>query len=347
MLRLRFMFLVLAAIALPGTCISEALPPRDYTAPLLMKSLPDPPGADLEIVPGLTWIKGWELSSDNYHFDGYSALVARPDGSLFALSDRSHLLIFNPESPRSEQTRFDWLHDVESIDADTVDLEAVHEDEESGTFWTAFERENLLMRFNAQERLTGWSRPEAMRGWTNNGGPEAMTRLPDGRFLVLSEVPRSWFSDVHEAVIFEGDPVEGAHAKEFEFRLPDAFRAVDVAVLPSGQLAILLRKPRFGIPPGFASAMLLGEIDEGGSKPTLRAHDFIDLMGHIPPENYEGMAVRPLSDGSAELWLISDNNRSVFQHTYLIKLHWSPNEKTRGKPARVSEKSNGSKAAEN
>ena len=39
----------------------------------------------------------------------------------------------------------------------------------------------------------GGMEPPAMRDWAANGGPEAIARLPDGRFIVLSEDP-PWLS---------------------------------------------------------------------------------------------------------------------------------------------------------
>ena len=41
------------------------------------------------------------------------------------------------------------------------------------------------------------------------------------------------------------------------------------------------------------------------------------------------LAVEPLADGSAVLWLMSDDNRAHYQRTLLLKLIWPGNEKAR------------------
>ena len=319
----QLLILIAALIVLPGGCLSEPLPPNDYTAPLLVQRLAQPSPDGSVLGDQLAWADGWELSSDNYHFGGFSALVARDDGRLTAFSDRSQIMAFDPETIRQEPARFDWLREILKADRSIVDLEAVFEDPDTGTFWAAFERKNVILRFDAEEKLTGWSAPAAMQSWTRNSGAEAMTRLPGGQFLIVPEGTDGWFSDTHEALIFAGDPVEDAEWQKFKVPIPGGFRPVDAAVLPDGSLALLLRKFTLGFPPSFESAILLGTLSQEKDGWTWTGESLVSLSGAIPPENYEGMAVAARTDGGADIWLISDDNMSVFQRTYLIKLAWS------------------------
>lgn len=321
-------------VALPGSCLSEPLPERDFAAPLVLSPLPDPPDGQRELAANLRWIAGWELASQNHHFGGFSALVVREGGRLAAFSDRSRLMEVSPERNAEHPARFDWLDRVGPNSLKATDLEAVYDDSQSGTFWAAFERKNLIMRFNAQEKLTGWRAPGELQDWSRNGGAEAMTRLESGQFLLISESPEGWFSSSHEALAFDGDPVEEVAADRFEITVPEGFRPVDAATLPDGQIAILLRKFRLGFPPGFESALLFGALQQDEESWIWRGEPLVPLGGSVPPENYEGLAVSPRENGGADLWLISDNNMSVFQRTYLIKLDWRPNEKARGVAAR-------------
>ena len=44
----------------------------------------------------------------------------------------------------------------------------------------------------------------------------------------------------------------------------------------------------------------------------------------LPSDNFEGLAVAPQADGSAVVWVISDDNQISFQRTILLKLRWKP-----------------------
>ena len=79
--------------------------------------------------------------------------------------------------------------------------------------WAGFERHNMIWRYRrADLAATASARPEPMRRWRANSGPEAMARLADGRFLVLGEGlnDRDATSD---AVLFDGDPALSRHAR--------------------------------------------------------------------------------------------------------------------------------------
>lgn len=91
-------------------------------------------------------------------------------------------------------------------------------------------------------------------------------------------------------------------------------------MLPDGRVLILLRNSDL-LPPSFSSRLILGDPAEISAGKTW---NWRPVAGIGPPlrDNYEGLAVDPQQDDSVVLWLISDDNRSVFQRTLLLKLHW-------------------------
>jgi hypothetical protein len=163
--------------------------------------------------------------------------------------------------------------------------------------------------------------PAAMRDWSTNGGPEAMVRLADGRFIVLEEDPR-WLSAGGSAgLLFPSDPVAGARPLEFTFVPPLGYHPSDMAALPDGRVVILLRALDPPFPPLFKGMLIVADpagIAAGRAWPWRK---LADLAEPLPLDNYEGLAAVPDADG-VTLWLISDDNFAHFQQTLLLELHW-------------------------
>lgn len=284
------------------------------------------PAADLGELRALG---AWRLQSPNSQFGSYSALVALDDGMLLAASDSGRRLRFTPPGRRGPGPKFDYFAAPEFGAKLTADIEALTRDPVTGRVWAAFEYGNRIERFGRAFELEGSVRPVAMRRWRSNSGPEAMVRLADGRFVVLAEANPRWFAADVPAVLFAGDPVDGAKAIAFRYRPPAGFRPVDMALLPSGKVLILLREVLWGVPPRFAGKLVLAEpaaIRAGG---TWRGEVIADLRAPLPSDNFEGLAVEPAPGGGVTLWLISDDNNVTFQDTLLLKLEWA-NEKARG-----------------
>jgi hypothetical protein len=205
-----------------------------------------------------------------------------------------------------------WNQDIESATADP----------KSGQRWYGYENINAIRRFEAGEN--GESRavfPPAMRHWKANGGPEAMARLPEGRFIVLAE-DAPWLSaGGHAALLFPSDPVTGAKPLAFTFTPPIGYDPSDMAALPDGRVVILLRTIDLPFPPFFRSKLVVADpraIVAGKRWPWTELATF---HGPVPRDNYEGLAVAPAASG-VTLWIISDDNFASIQRTLLLKLHW-------------------------
>lgn len=311
--------LLLAALLAPGTWLRTAPAPADFRPLLEVTPVP----VAQRRIGGFTVLGAWELASTNTHFGSYSALLAMPDGTLLAASDRGRFLRFAPPGA-SGTARFGWL----AGDADTlkeqIDIEAMTRDPASGRVWFAYEGTNAIERRDSKLRPEKAIRPQSMAGFGANSGPEAFARLADGRFIVLSEGPRKWLGSHHPGVLFSGDPVAGGKATAFTFVSDAGYKPVDMAQIPDGRVLILLRRLEFGIPPGFSGRLVIADpadIAKGGE---WRGTELLALGERLPSDNFEGLAVDPQPDGSLVLWLISDDNNAALQRTLLLKLRWDP-----------------------
>ncbi|MCH2487346.1 MAG: esterase-like activity of phytase family protein [Erythrobacter sp.] len=285
----------------------------------------------------------WDLSSTNRGLGGYSALIARTDGSLLAGSDTGGLLVIERPGMQKMQARFADTSDNANRDKRDVDLEALTYDPASGRIWAAYEGSNAIEALGPDLSRTARVKPEMMQGWRSNSGPEAFTRLADGRFVVVAEVLRRG-ETYHRGVIFAGDPTGNAAAHEFRFAAPEGFRPVDMTQVPSGEVLVLLRRVEWGLPPRFVNA--IARLDPARLAPDTvwRPEQVLDLPRGMPNDNFEGLTSVREADGSTVLWLVSDDNFSAFQRSLLVRMEWlgapSPTDRTRekapGNPERPS-----------
>jgi hypothetical protein len=231
------------------------------------------------------------------------------------------------ECPRLGQSGPIRLERLNTDDPDRKwlsDIEALTRDPDTGTLWAAFEGRNIVVRYGPDLVATGDAEPPQIRHWSFNSGLEAMERLSDGRFLMLSEGATDGFWGRHEGVLFAGDPVEGATGTEFNFVAPEGYSPVDLAQIPDGRMLVLLRRVMWTLPLTFDVALMLADpadIADGGEwHGQIIAH-----FGEIVPNgNYEGLAVEPGEDGTLSLWVIADDNVSRLQETYLLHFAWDP-----------------------
>lgn len=316
----KLLVLLLVLGLAPGLWLRSEPPPPDYSQELVIEELADARGS----VGELELEGAWRLDSRNSRFGGYSALAMLDDGRLLAASDRGDYLLFpRPGTPGA--FRIDRLKDTAARLKFLSDFEALARDPETGRLWAALEGRNTIIRFTPDLKVDEKVQPKAIARWGANSGPEAMERLADGRFLLLSEGNTSWLGTRHRGVLFATDPVEDSDdVIGFFFESPEGYRPVDLAQIPDGRVLVLLRKLDFSLPPGFASAIAVAdpaEIEENGVW-TARIIAHFDTPA--PRENYEGLAVVPQASGALSLWVIADDNASKLQETYVLRFSWEP-----------------------
>ena len=315
---------ILLAFALaPGLWWRTDLPPEDHDAPVTIERL----AGVAEQGGTLAWEAGWVLDSRRPRFGGYSALVSLGPSGLLAASDGGQLLFVSLSGGAPVAARIEpFIRRGGPEMKRAFDLEALARDPRDGTLWLAAERSNLVLRFDAALRPTGRAAPQAMAGWRNNGGAEAMTRLADGRFVVLQEAASRRLGDEHRGLMFAGDPTDPATPAPLAFRFlpPGGYSPVDLAQLPDGRVLVLLRRVTWPLPPLFASALAVAD-PAAIRRDGLWSAQRLPWNPAWPRENFEGLAVQPHPSGGLRVWLIADDNEMQrWQRTLLVALHWRP-----------------------
>jgi hypothetical protein len=300
---------------------SEFEPSAAEVSPRALVLAPVPAATPGNWPAGLTVAGAWQLTSGNPLFGGYSALVASGPDRLTAYSDDSAYIDFAAPGSRTREAPHIGRLPVGGQWKGDRDLEAATSDAASGQRWFAFEADDRIERFGPGVHPQRRVFPPEMAGWPDNGGPEAMTRLADGRFIVLRE-DADWLSTgKRPGLLFPSDPTEGARALQFNFRPPIGYAPSDMAALPDGRVLILARAIDPPFPPLFKNKLLIADpqaIEPGRTWPW---RELATFHGPVPRDNYEGLAVVPGPPGVI-LWLISDDNKESYQRTLLLELRW-------------------------
>ncbi|XUU61452.1 esterase-like activity of phytase family protein [Erythrobacter sp. HA6-11] len=323
--RLILLGCVAAALA-PGTWVRSPAKPITYDAPLFIERI-EPTGSFVS--DNVKVDAAWKLASESAHFGGYSGLVALNETTLLAGSDKARLLTLpvpgrGQGKPLMDFLKPDWDQRRE-LPRELVDLEALTHDPETDALWASYENTQTIERHSADGAIAERDPPE-MQDWPENGGPEVLQRLPDGRFLVLAEAREGWFVTGTAGLLFERDPIEQEEPLAFRFPELEGLSPVDAAMLPDGRAMILLRDIRLQWPIRFRNALAIADpanIEEGELWDTSIIARF---SGPGFDANFEGIASVPREDGSAELYIIADDNFSSLQETLLLRLIWRPSD---------------------
>lgn len=294
---------------------------RNDSQIIALKPLPlDPDRPKLKKLGELQFLGAWELDSDNSRFGGISALMAMPDGRFIGLSDAGTLIGFGlTQNNRLDHPFIAPLPGTigPDIDYEDKDSEGLAYDPDSGRFWVSFEGKHRIKRFTASfARSDGEFKAPEMRFWGDNSGAEAIVRMADGRFIILSEgmdIP----GGAYMGLFFSGDPVErGSSYFPFGYRPPTGFKATDAAMLPDGRMMILNR--RIGLPDGFRAKLTIIDPDDIARDEIIEGKTIATLASPLLVDNMEGLAITQ-ENGRTIIWMISDDNFNAFQRTIFMK----------------------------
>jgi hypothetical protein len=319
---LRWLLLAVVVVGLaPGTFLRTPTGLRSDVAEVRVT----PIAARAGVSGDLTLTGAWELSSAHGWFGGFSALVADGEGGLIAGSDRGWLLDIDLSGPAPHAVpgSFRFIGRRESAREEVVDLESLARDPASATLWGAFENFNLVIRY-AADGTQALRRPPEMREWSDNSGPETMERLVDGRFVMLAEGPEDGSETHHPALLFAQDPVEPVPALPFRFAAPPGYDPVDMTQLPDRRALILLRRVEYAIPARFDTAIALADPAAIRSGQVWQARIIQRLSSGVFADNFEGIAfvASPEDPARGAVWVIADDNFSVFQRSLLVRFDW-------------------------
>lgn len=320
--------LVLACAILPVTFLGSGARRQDGPVPLTIQPLAIPGTDQLGPfrMPG-----AWHIAGSGRLFGGYSALLARPHGRLLALSDRgAWLSLPEPGAPKSTGVAMGYiLRKARGRDL-LFDAEAATTDP-AGHVWVSWEGNRAISRFDHAPG-PDWPHdrralPRGIGKWSLQFGGEAMARLPDGRFVVVNEgfAARS-YQRRHLTLVFPADPVRHPGAVPFAGQLDaePGYRPTDMALLPDGRALILLRQLIWPLPLRFSCRIALADPAELLRTGKWTARTIARLDPPLPTDNYEGLAVRPRTDGLLDVWVISDDNQAATQRTILLRLRLDP-----------------------
>jgi hypothetical protein len=303
-------------LLLLGTFAPVRLTPPDPPPAISLVSFePIALGVDRPSKEGrLRLLSAWNLESNDWRFGGLSAMHVE-GGRVLAVSDSGWMIRFplaaagdrrvtvSPLPGRLGATRRKPDRDVESL--------AVH----GRSLWLGMERKNAVWRFAGPDlREDGGIRPAILRKWAANRGAESLVRLPDGRFLAISEGVSHGLS---EAALFLGDPATlGTRALRLRYRPPAGYRATDAAMLPDGRLLILHRRTKLF--EGITAKLAIAAVPDAREGALIVPEEIATLAPPGPVDNMEALSVA-VEDGRTIVWIASDDNYMPLQRTLLLR----------------------------
>ena len=270
----------------------------------------------------LTLLSSFALEANDKRFGGISGVALGADGNrLVAVTDRGYglsaRLIHDTTGRLTGMER--WVitplktPDGKQVKRRLIDAEAV-EQERDGAWLVAFENRHRVWRYPpSPEAFAALPEPvrmpPALSQAPRNGGLEAMTRLPDGRLLALTEKFQNADGSLKGWLISEG------RAAGVSYLASDGFSPTDLAALSQGGVLVLERRFR----PTSGVAIRLRYIPGKQLRPgaRLRGRELVSLNMSLAIDNFEGLAVRESPQGEILLYMISDDNFNFFQQTLL------------------------------
>ncbi|WP_076072446.1 esterase-like activity of phytase family protein [Sphingomonas montana] len=312
-------FLLLPLALFARTATSRVI--YDPAGPIVATAIPlnrDRPGP-LRI-GALRFVQGWRLRSPNMAFGGLSTMVADDAGRFTALSDAGTVFRFrmgpagivgpSAINPLPGAGARKSLSDTESMAVDPA----------TGQVWVGYEVRNGVRRFDpGLTRITAGLAPAAMADWSLVTGPEAMERLPDGRFVILSEnSPAPGTDRAKQALLFSGDPTDPrSRVTRFAYRAPvQGYWPTDIRRLPDGRLLVLHR--RLSVRDGFGAMLAVFDPRAIRAGVTITSREVARLRQPLAIDNMEALAITR-EQGRTMIWIASDDNFWLFQQTLLLK----------------------------
>lgn len=268
----------------------------------------------------LRYVDGWSLSSRDKEFGGLSSLIVT-DGQFLALGDAGALFRFRMNA--AGQVYDASIAPLPSgcardNDKRERDSESITRDPASGNYWIGFEWRNAICRSDPTlrngERL---SQPPAMLRWSKTGGPEAMLRLGDGRFLIFAEFAGQG-GGLPPLLVADRDPTApDVRMRTLRYAPPEHhFSPTDAAALRDGRLLVLNR--RFEPPARFSARLSLLEPIRPDQEGVVGGETIASFGRPGLTSNFEGLAVSYEGDRTF-VWLLSDDNFMWIENSYLLK----------------------------
>jgi hypothetical protein len=308
-----------------GQCLDGSMPAAITTSPNTRITIASTPVALDTSYPGrkrvgaLRFLGGWQLTSNTRGFGGLSALDVN-GSTVTMLGDGGTITRFrigrfgNASAASIIRMPRGCGEIIRKSDNDT---EALAHDGNRTKWWVSYEWRNAVCRTNRDFTIGEAVRaPVAMARWPQKSGPESMTRLADGRFLLIAEDAEDG-SRLSPAALFDRDPTDpNAVATTFSYQAPTGFKPTDIAELPDGRILVLNR--RFALTSLFSAEITL--LPPVGRNPnrTLSGPTIARFQTPVVADNFEGLSITE-ENGKTIIWLLSDDNFMRWQRTLLLK----------------------------
>lgn len=319
----------LLAVCLLATACTAATTPRAVAQeqPVEIRSSTQPFKIDdpsARRIGRLLWRGGIMMTANSPGFGGWSDLHVSPDGrTLTSISDEGAWLTATVEYDGEanlaglSNARMGQLR---GLDGKPIESKAEADAEAmarlpDGSWLVAFERRHRLWRYPA---LTATplpiEGPAEIGRQPSNGGIEAMTAMPDGRVIMLSE---EYGVQPGTVMGWIGTPAgpDRYDWRSFAYATIADFKPTALAPLPDGTFAVLERA--FDMVRGVRCRIVLVEprLVSGG---TVRGEELARLASPYAVDNLEGLAATRGPRGETLLWLMSDDNFNPLQRNMLL-----------------------------
>lgn len=318
-----------------GACASVSPPPAgaqpqpvEIRSSALLLRIDDPAATR---AGRLIWRGGIEMKSGSRHFGGWSDLHVSSDGrTLTSISDEGAWL--------TAAIDYDAKGNLAGLSGATIgqlrglDGRPIHSKPDAdaealarlpdGSWLVAFERRHRLWRYgDLRATPLPVEGPPDIGRQPANGGLEALTVLPDGTLVAISEDYRRQPGTMAGWI---GRPAaDGRYAwVSFDYAtLPD-FSPTAIAVLPDGSFATVERA--FDLARGVRCRVMRFDAAQLAPGATVRPVELARLASPYAVDNLEGLAATRGARGETLLWLISDDNFNPLQRSILMLFELAP-----------------------
>lgn len=269
------------------------------------------------------------MTANSRNFGGWSDLHISPDGkSLTSISDEGAWLTATVEYDGEanlaglSNARIGQLHGLDGhliaskAEADAEAMALLPD----GSWLVAFERNHRIWRYPTLTATpVSFEGPADIGRQPSNGGIEAMTALPDGRVIAISE---EYSLQPDTVVGWIGTPGPGTDKggryqwTSFSYATIPDFHPTAIAPMPDGSYAVLERA--FDFARGVRVRVMRFPVSQLVAGGTVQAEELARLASPYAVDNLEGLAVTKGMRGETLLWLISDDNFNPLQRNILL-----------------------------
>lgn len=290
--------------------------------PLLLKL--DEPG--LRQIGKLVWRGGLSMTANSLNFGGWSDLHVSPDGrTLSSISDLGSWFTaeidYDSGGNLAGLSRgligslngLDGKPLASKVEADAEGIARLAD----GSWLVSFERHHRIWHYPTLDGTPApINLPDGFERQPGNGGVEALTALPDGRVVAISEdyslTPGLLVGWIGQSA------ADGRYAwQTFQYAKIADFNPTAVTPLPDGGGFVLLERA-FDMARGVRVRVMHFEAAELQAGATIRARELARLVSPLAVDNLEGIAATLGPRGETLLWLISDDNFNRLQRNLLL-----------------------------